>query len=160
MRSYQVFAQMKPERATEMMRALAKKAPAAFGQALHAASAALKTRPVYLRRQPFEKRAAAVRRTLARVGANDAASELLAVYFLECRKELLIEWLDRVGLEHDEGTLAQDLPPEPSAAELRQAVEAFLGASDDPDRGLLLQAFAAQDAVDWPGLDARLAESA
>jgi len=160
MRSYQVFAAMTLEHATEVMRTLSKKAPAVFDQALHAAGAALRARPVYLRRQPFEKRAAAVRRTLSRVGANAVASEVLAVYFLECRKELLIEWLDRVGLKHDEGTLEEDLPPEPPEAELGEAVAAFLGAGDDPDRALLLRAFAAQDAIEWPGLEARLAENA
>jgi hypothetical protein len=101
-----------------------------------------------------------VRRALSRVGANAVASEMLAVYFLECRKELLIEWLDRVGLKHEEGTLEQDLPPEPPAAELDRALAAFLGAGGDPDRNLLLRAFAAQDAIEWPGLDARLAENA
>jgi len=156
MRSYQVFAGMTPERATAMMKVLAEKAPAVFDQAVHAASAAMKARPVYLRRQPLEKRAAAVRRALARVHANDVASEILAVYFLECRKELLIEWLDQAGLEHEDGTLKDDLPPQPPEAKLRKAVEAFRGVDADADRELLLHAFAAQDIVEWPQLDALL----
>jgi hypothetical protein len=156
MRSYQVFAGMPPERATALLKGLAEKAPAVCEQAVQAASAALKARPVYLRRQPLEKRAAAVRRALARVNANEIASEILAVYFLECRKELLIEWLDRVGLAHEEGTLKDDLPPQPTEAVLREAVQAFLGADADPDRELLLRAFAAQDVVEWPQLDALL----
>lgn len=158
MRSYQVFAGMTPERATALMKGLAEKAPAVFDQAVQAASAALKARPVYLRRQPLEKRAAAVRRALARVTANEVASEILAVYFLECRKELLIEWLDQVGLAHDDGTLKDDLPPSPPEGKLRKAVQAFRAVDADPDRDLLLRAFAAQDAVEWPLLDALLEE--
>ena len=79
MRSHQVFASMSPERAHEVMKALSEKAPAVFAQAVHAASIAMKARPVYLKRQPLEKRANAVRRALARVSANDVASEILAV---------------------------------------------------------------------------------
>jgi hypothetical protein len=159
MRSYQVFAAMAPERATQVMRTLADEVPAMFSQALHAASAAMKARPVYLQRQPFEKRADAVRRTLSRVGANDVASEILAVYFLECRKELLVEWLDLLGLEHEEGTLKGGDPPPPADDALRSATARFRGADSDPDRELLLRAFAAQDAIEWPALDELLGES-
>jgi hypothetical protein len=160
MRSYQVFAGLAPEHAQKLFKLLAEKAPAMFMQALAAASAALKARPVYLQRQPFEKRVEAVRRALSRVAANPIADEALAVYFLECRKELLIEWLDLTGVAHKDGTLEADAPPPPAEKKLRDAVARFRAAADDPDRELLLRAFAAQDAVEWPVLDALLAEPA
>jgi hypothetical protein len=156
MRSYQVFAAMKPERAVSMLRLLSKESPGMFRQAVDAAAVAIKARPVYMRRQPFEKRAEAVRRCLSRVVANPVADELLAVYFLECRKDLLVEWLDTVGLAHEDGALEEDAPAEPAPDALGKAVDDFLGADDDEDRDLLLRAFAAQQAVEWPALDARL----
>jgi hypothetical protein len=156
MRSFQVFAAMSPEEAERMMKVLSKEAPAMFRQAVDAAAISIKARPVYLRRQPFEKRAAAVRRSLARVAANPVADELLAVYFLECRKPLLLEWLDLMGLKHEEGTLEEDAPAQPDASGLAAAVEKYRAASDDPDRELLLRAFAAQGAIEWPVLDAAL----
>jgi len=156
MRSFQVFASMSPEQAVGMMRGLKESSPAMFRQAVDAAAVAIKARPVYLRRQPFEKRAEAIRRALARVAANPVADELLATYFLECRKDLLVDWLDRLGLAHEDGMLEEDAPSEPEAESLAKAVDAFLAVDDDPDRELLLRAFAAQQAVEWPGLDARL----
>ncbi len=159
MRSHQVFASMSAERAAQMLAPLARQVPSVFAQALAAASAALKARPVYLLRQPFAKRAEAVRRALSRVASEPVASEVLAVYVLECRRELLVGWLDTVGLEHEEGTLESDAPPPPADAPLRSAVDAFLAVDDDPDRRLLLGAFAAQDAIAWPVLDELLAAS-
>ncbi len=159
MRSYQVFAAMPPERALAMLRALSEKSPQMLRQTVDAAALATRTRPVYLRRQPFEKRSEAVRRALSRVAANALADELLAVYFLECRKPLLIEWLDLVGVAHEDGTLAEAAPAQPPQERLRKAVEAFRSKRADPDRALLLRAFAAQEAVDWPALDALLAGS-
>jgi hypothetical protein len=156
MRSFQVFAAMTPEEAERMMRVLSKEAPAMFRQAVDAAAISIKARPVYLRNQPFQKRAAAVRRSLARVAANPVADELLAVYFLECKKPLLLEWLDLAGLTHDDGTLEDEAPAQPAGSELAAAVEKYRGADDDADRELLLRAFAAQDAVEWPALDALL----
>jgi hypothetical protein len=160
MRSFQIFASLPPERASALLRTLSEKLPVVFAQALGAACIAMRSRPVYLQRQPFEKRAEAIRRALSRVAADPVAAEVLAAYFLECRKPLLVEWLDLVGLEHAEGVLASDAPPAPSDAALRGAVEKFLANDDDPDRPLLLRAFAAQEAIAWSTLDALLAEGA
>jgi hypothetical protein len=160
MRSYQIFASLPPDRSQALLRAISEKVPVIFAQALGAACVALRARPVYLQRQPFEKRAEAIRRALARVAADPVAAEVLAAYFLECRKPLLVEWLDAVGLAHSEGVLEADAPAPPEDAKLRAAAQAFLAGEDDPDRRLLLCAFAAQEAIDWPALDALLAEGA
>ena len=56
MRSYQLFASMSAERAAQMLEPLALQVPSVFAQAIAAANAALKARPVYLLRQPFAKR--------------------------------------------------------------------------------------------------------
>ncbi len=154
MRSFEVFARMSPEEAVAMLRVLSAESPAMFREAVDAAAVAIKARPVYLRRQPFEKRAQAVRRALARVAASPVAEELLAVYFLECRKPLLLEWLGLVGLAHEDGTLEEDAPAQPPESDLRAAVEKFRAGGDEPDRELLLRAFAAQGAIEWPALEA------
>ena len=154
MRAYQVFASLSPERTAVVMRAISEQSPGAFAQALGAACAALKARPVYLQRQPFDKRAAAIRRALARVAANDVAEEMLATYFLECRRPLLTEWLDGLGIAHEDGILQEEAPKPPPAKKLRESARSFVAKEDDPDRDLLLRAFAAQSAIDWPDLDA------
>ena len=158
MRSYQVFAKMTPEEAVAMLKNLSVKSPAMFSQAVDAAAVSIKARPVYMRKQPFDKKASAVRRALSRVAANPVADEILAVYFLECRKELLIEWLDLVGLAHEDGALEDEMPAQPEQAKLEESVKAYRAKDDDSERNLLLGAFAAQAAVDWPALDALVDE--
>ncbi len=159
MRSYQVFTGMTPERAVQVMAVLAEKSPAIYTQAVAAASTAMNARARFLLRQPAEKRADMIRRTLARVRASDLAEEVLATYFLEGRKELLTEWLDSLGLEHEEGILKDEDPSPPPTQKLEEAIERFLQAEDAEDRDLLLRAFAAQSAIDWPELAARFEES-
>jgi hypothetical protein len=159
MRSYQVFAQMTPERAAQVMAVLVEKSPAVYTQAVAATSAAMNARPKFLMRQAADKRANMVRRTLARVRANDLAEEILAAYFLEGRKELLIEWLDLVGLEHNEGILENENPPPPPGPQLEEAIKSFLTGDGTEDRDLLLRAFAAQSAIDWPDLAASFEDS-
>jgi hypothetical protein len=154
MRPFQIFAAMSPEEAHRFFEKLSATSPAVFRQAVAAASAAMKARPRYLMKQPFEKRASAVRRALSRVTSDPIAEEMLAVYFLEGRKELLAEWLDAIGLEHEEGALKEGNPSEPPEERVRGTVESFLNTDDDSDRRLLLRAFAAQASIDWPSLDA------
>jgi len=159
-RPYQLFAAMKPEQARALLDALKEKAPVAWAQAIGLTAGALKARPQFVQKQPPERRAEWVRKALARVRSDAIAEEILAVYFLECRNELLVDWLDRIGVEHEKGSLTGD-PAEPPAAKIGEAVEGFRkAASDDADaaeRELLLRAFAAQSSITWPALDALLA---
>jgi hypothetical protein len=157
-RPYQLFASMKPEQARELFAALQSKAPIAWAQSIGLTAGAIKARPVFVQKQPPERRAELIRKALSRVASDPVAEEMLAVYFLECRNELLVEWLDLLGVAHEKGTLEGE-PAEPSAEKLREAVDGFRKAAsgDAADRELLLRAFAAQTSIDWPGLDALLA---
>ena len=160
MRAYQVFSRMTDPEASRFLAVLKEKAPALHVQALGAAAAAMRARPQYLLKQSHDKRAEAVRRALARVATSDVAEELLAVYFLDGRKELLIEWLDAIGLEHEEGALKAESPSCPADPALAKAVELYrtaASAAGEPgdawERELLLRAFAAQTAIEWPALE-------
>ena len=154
MKAYQIFARMSPERAVVLMDELAESAPAVYTQAIAAASAVMKARPKFMMSLPADKRAHMVRRSLARVASTALAEEVLASYFLGPKKALLIEWLDVLGIAHEDGALQEDRPPSPPEADLGKAVESFRKTEEADDRELLLAAFAAQTAIDWPLLDA------
>ena len=124
MKAYQVFARMSPERTHALLEGLREGAPVVYTQAL------------------------------ARVSTSIVAEEVLAAYFLQVKRPLLIEWLDAVGLEHEDGGLKSDAPPEPARSVLEKALAAYRAKPDDAaDRELLLEAFAAQTAIDWPALE-------
>jgi len=153
MRPNQIFAAMSQEKCGRIMETISQQSPEAVKQTVAAAALALKFRPQFLLKQPLEMRVSSVRRALSRTGSNPLAEELLAVYFLKCRLDLLSEWLDLVGLEHEEGILKSDVVTSPPEAELREKVARFRAVDGDDDRELLLKAFSAQTAIDWPVLD-------
>jgi hypothetical protein len=145
---------MTPDRTHALLESLREGAPAVYSQALAAASVWLRARPQFVMKQSPEKRAKLVRQALARFSTSIVAEEVLAAYFLQVKKPLLIEWLDAIGLEHKDGGLESDAPPEPPRDVLEQAVAAYRAKPDDAaDRALLLEAFAAQSAIDWPALE-------
>ncbi len=157
MKPHQIFARMSPERAFELLTKVQEKLPGVYTQAVGAACATLKARPQFMMKQSKEKRAHFVRQALSRFGAATIAEEVLAAYFLEVRRDLLTEWLDALGIEHENGILKSDNPAEPSRETIEAAVGKFRAGEGAEDRQLLLEAFAAQTAVEWPALDALLA---
>ena len=154
MKPNQIFAAMTPERCEEILAAISEESAETTKQVVASAAIALKFRPQYLLKQSPAKRATSVRRALARIQSIQLAEELLAVYFLKCRLKLLTEWLDLLGLEHEDGILVSDVVEAPEDGELKKQVEKFRGAGNDADRDLLLQTFSAQAAIEWPALDA------
>ena len=159
MKPYQVFARMQPERAERVLDAILQESPGVYNQAVAAAAATMKARPQFMMKQPKDKRAKLVRQALSRVAASPIAEEVLACYFLEVKKDLLTEWLDALGLEHEDGVLQVNAPDCPAPAELEKAIASYRKGDGDEadDRELLLEAFAAQSAIDWPELEALLA---
>ena len=156
MKPHQVFARLSQERAFALLSKVKEKLPGVYTQAVGAACVTLKARPQFMMKQPAAKRAHFVRQALSRHAASAIAEEVLAAYFLEVRRDLLTEWLDALGIEHENGVLKQDNPAEPSREKLEAAVAQFRAGADVEDRQLLLEAFAAQSAVEWPALDAVL----
>ena len=157
MRAHQIIAAMSQERFEALLGELNAENPEVIQGTTAAAAQVLKFRPKFLMKQPPAKRMKSVRQAISRVTANHLAEELLAVYFLKIQLGLLTEWLDLMGLEHEEGILTQDEAPCPDAAELQTKVDQFLAAGDEEDRELLLRVFSAQAAIDWPALDEILA---
>ncbi len=56
MRPHEIFASMQTDHTVDFFRRLADDSPIIFDQAVHAAALAMKSRPQYLMKQPFEKK--------------------------------------------------------------------------------------------------------
>ena len=158
MRSNQIFSRMSKEQAAAFLDDLKQEARPVANLALNAACQAFKLRPEFLRRQPKAKQAEWMRKALGRTVAAALAEELLATYFLEHQKALLVELLDALGVPHEEGQLESPEPECPPEDKLREVVAVFRKGEHPRRREILLQAFAAQSGVDWPPLETLLDE--
>lgn len=158
MRSHEVFARMSPEQAERLLGELSSGSPATATLVQTAIAEAFKLRPRFLRAQPRTRQADWMRKVLSRPTSAATAEEVLASYFLDQHPKLLHELLDKLGVEHEEGRLLQDHPDCPATRKLRKAVGEFLDGDEPARRRLLLEAFAAQSAIQWPALE-KLLES-
>ncbi|GJM44287.1 MAG: hypothetical protein DHS20C21_11290 [Gemmatimonadota bacterium] len=152
--SNDVFRTMSQEEAEAFLQEMRDELKPLYKQLERASAETLRLRPVFLAKQPWGKRCGMIRKAMSlRVNA-DAAAEVLAAFFMERYAEDVAALLDLLGVEHEEGVLSEMTPKQPTKAKLKAAVDKFRAGENAPQRALLVKAFAAQGAVDWPHLDA------
>jgi hypothetical protein len=154
--STDLFRTLDPEESRALFDEMRKEVRPLYKQLEAVAAGSLKLRPVFLAKQPVEKRYEMMRKAMALRANGEAAAELLATFFLERYEKELVDLLDGFGVEHEEGVLKAEAPPEPTAKKIDAVVKKFQAGENPVMRRVLLKAFAAQSAIDWPKLDARM----
>ena len=82
------------------------------------AAATLKLRPVFLGKQPFPKRCEMIRKAMSLKVNAEQAGDILAAFFMEKHQADVIELLDALGVEHEEGALKDNAPKPPAKKKL------------------------------------------
>ncbi len=127
-------------------------------RALVAAMAeAQKMRPVFIGRQPKERRHKNFIQILSRTGSEDHAGNLIRGWLFKEHKELLTDFLGKLGIEHDEG-MVDDLPDSIDDEALNTAVNLLLEKHDPELVAIYLTAFNASNENRWENLDTMLAD--
>ena len=126
-----------------------------YRAALAAVAGARKLRPVFLERQPRPQRHAAMLATLARPALEQVTGNLIRVWLLKKHKQMLVDFLDALGITHQEGVV-EELPPAMDDAKVRGAVEALLAKYPPEAVAVYLHAFNEMNEVEWPTLKTML----
>ena len=127
-------------------------------RALVAAMAeAQKMRPVFIGRQPKERRHKNFVQMLSRIGAEEHAGNLIRGWLFKEHKDVLTDFLGKLGIEHEEG-MVDDLPDSIGDAKLNEAVDLLLEKHDQELVAVYLTAFNASNENRWDNLDTLLAD--
>jgi len=118
---------------------------------LSAVAEARKLRPVFMERQPRPQRHAAMLATLTRPALETVTANLLRTWLLKKHKQMLIDFLDALGITHQEGVV-ETLPPAMDEAKIRAAVDGLLAKYPPEVVAVYLHAFNDMNEVEWPSL--------
>ena len=120
-------------------------------------------RPVFVERKPRVERFAWLKDSLSRATNEGVAAHLLQVWLVGTQTGMLCDFLDGLGIAHDENGTVEQLPGAPEKALLATAVETLLGKYDPAVVAVYLHTFQAlHEEGGWPTLgelldsDARL----
>jgi hypothetical protein len=122
---------------------------------LSAVAEARKLRPVFLERQPKPQRHAAMVATLARPALDAVTGNLIRGWLLKKHKAMLADYLNALGIAHEEGVVEQ-IPQAMDDAKLRAAVDALLAKYPPETVAVYLHAFNEMNEQEWPNLTAML----
>jgi len=117
----------------------------------------LKARPEFLSRQPKERRHNNFVQSLSKPNFEEHSGNLIRGWLFKEHKELLIEFLNKLEIKHEEG-MVDDLPNSIEDEKLKPAVNTLLEKYDNELVAIYLTAFNASNAERWNNLDNLLAE--
>ena len=117
-----------------------------------------KLRPVFVERKPRVERFAWIKDALGRKQNESVAANLLQIWLVQRHSPMLCDFLDSLGIKHDDNGTVEQMPPQPEFAALEAAVGALLEKYNPSIVAVYLHAFQALDEQGWPSLAALLEE--
>ena len=128
--------------------------------AIQTLAAQRKLRPVVVERKPRTERHAWMQSALARPANEQIAANLLQMWLMGEQAPVLCDFLDALGIEHDEHGGIETLPSPPDAEKLQTAVDGLLAKHPAEVVAVYLQSFQTMDIAGWPALADLLANDA
>jgi hypothetical protein len=116
-----------------------------------------KLRPVFVERKPRVERFAWIKDALGRKQNEPVAANLLQIWLVSRHATMLCDFLDSLGIKHDDNGTVDQIPPQPEKPALETAINALLAKHDPAYVTVYLHAFQALDETGWPLLDEILA---
>ncbi len=157
MRPHEVAASVEPAQWEAILAAVREHNPDLWRDLERAACQDQRIPPRLWQRYGAADRRALVRRALGAPASGPLALDVLREYLLAEQRPLVMRFLDLAGVPHEEGVLLEGPVPEPAAAQLDAAIDTLLAETPRATALLYLRALSAQDNVEWPRLEARLA---
>jgi hypothetical protein len=158
LKPHEIFARMPSETAAKLFEFLTEKEKPLYKATIDSLAKQRKLRPVFIERKSRPEKCVWLKESLARKQNEGVAAHLLQIWLVGDKKQLLCDFLDALGLAHDENGTIDAIPPCPPKADLQRAIAALLEKHDPAVVVVYLHAFQALDEEGWPALDEILAE--
>ncbi len=145
-----MFQAMSPALGTSIFQTLRDEHKDVYKSTLISLAQQKRLRPVFIQRNPAPKQIEWMLAT-SRLKAADSVSEhVLQIWLLRAKQEMLTQFLDELGVEHDENGTVEDLPETLDAKKLQSAVDLLLNQQPREEVALYLNMFQLQRPDGWP----------
>jgi len=153
-----IFAHMSPAVADSLFNFLHEKERVLYKTTMDTLAKQRKLRTVFVERKPKADRHAWMKEVVGKKVNEPIAAHLLQIWLVGAQSALLCDFLDALGIAHDDNGTIETLPPAPSKEDLTKAVDALLAKHDPAVVAVYLNAFQALDDKGWPSLAELLTE--
>ena len=159
LKPHEIFARMSDPTAEQLFTFLHDKEKPLYKATIDTLAKQRKLRPVFIERKPRAERQTWMREALGKKVNESVAAHLLQIWLVGGHARLLCDFLDGLGIAHDDNGTIEQLPPAPPKEKLTEVVTTLLAKHDAGIIAVYLHAFQAlDDKGGWPTLEALLAE--
>ncbi|MEO6033982.1 MAG: hypothetical protein ABIQ35_01875 [Verrucomicrobiota bacterium] len=153
--AHELFGFMSPDLSARILETAYESDKENYRLVISAVAEARKLRPAFFERKPRTERHQEMALMLAKPRLEAAASTLIRVWLMKKHTQMLIDFLDALGIEHKEGVV-DDLPPTIDDAKLKDAIEKLLAKYSREEVSVYLNAFYSMNDVNWLNLKSML----
>ena len=149
MKANEIFSRMKKETVRSVFQYLRDSERDAYTTCLGSLAATRKLRPVYVQKKPVTEQIDWLTRNIGLRTSGEVAENVLQIWLLKVHPELLTEFLDGLGIEHDGKGSADEIPEKINAKKLKKTVDSLLEKHDSELVAVYLHTFQTQRAGGW-----------
>ena len=120
---HEIFARMPEPVSEQLLGYLFEKEKPLYKATIDTLTKQRKLRPVFVERKPRTERHAWMRDVLGKKANESVAAHLLQIWLVGAHAKLLCDFLDALGIAHDENGTIEELPSAPEKAKLSAAIE-------------------------------------
>jgi hypothetical protein len=157
MNACQIFQHLSPQLGAQIFSRLQEAEKPPYRMAVQTLAAQRKLRPQFVERKPREERYQWLQGALSRPAAEQIAANLLQMWLMGTQAPMLCDFLDALGIPHEENGGIDNLPTAPPAESLREAIDALLAKYPAETVAVYLHSFQAMDIAGWTVLGEILA---
>jgi len=143
MAPHEIFSQMTPVVASQIFSFLFEKEKPLYKATLETLAKKRNLRPVFVERKPRDERFAWLKDSLGRAINDAVAAHLLQVWLIGTQTQMLCDFLDALGITHDENGTVEQLPPAPAKEALAGAIDTLLSKHEAATVAVYLHTFQA-----------------
>lgn len=154
MKAYEIFQELKPETATSVFQYLRDEQRDVYTASLSSLAANRKLRPVFIQRKPAPAQIEWLVKNIKLRGSAEIAEHVIQLWLMKGHQEVLVGFLDGLGIEHDGEGAADDIPDEFDKKKLKSTVESLLKDHDAEIVRAYIHVFQLQRAEGWPEINA------
>jgi len=152
---HELFGFMPAHLAVEILEATLHADKSAYHTVLSTVATARKVRPEFLQKKPRSERHREMAVSLANPRLDETAALLLRQWLMTSQSGMLMDFLNRLGIEHRQGIVDQ-FPAAVEDALLTTAVQELLARYPEKIVSIYLHSLVAMKLVHWPNLAAML----
>ncbi len=152
MKSYTIFEKIDEETLNIFLEWMRNQERNVYRAALNELSALKKLRPIYVRQKPVAEQFAWLKKMLAWKPAETIGDHLLQVWLVRKHTNMLVLFLDTLGIAHNGQGVVDVLPDSLDAEKLKAGVDALFAKYSPGTVSLYLQMFQNQTPEGWKEL--------